>query len=99
MDIIALATIAVASLLLVAAAISFLRAKDVFTMTHIVMIFNFYVVPLILLSIEIDRFSWVSLAKIITLIILNLIVANLLCHIIVRRAIVNKIEPDAKRVD
>jgi hypothetical protein len=49
--------------------------------------------------VEIDRFSWVSLAKIITLILLNLVVANLLCHTILRRAMINKITPDAKTID
>lgn len=89
----------IAALLLIASALAFLKAKDVFTMTHVVMIANCYIIPLLLLGIEIDRFSLVSLAKIITLIVLNLVVANLLCHIILRRAIINKIEPDARKVN
>ena len=88
-----------ATLLLIASALAFLKAKDVFTMTHVVMIANCYIIPLLLIGVEIERFSLVSLAKIITLIVLNLVVANLLCHIILRRAIINKIEPDAKRVE
>lgn len=87
------------SLLLVAAALAFLKAKDVFTMTHVVMIGNCYVLPLLLLAVEIDRFSWISLTKIIVLIVLNLVVANLLCHTILRRAMINKIAPDAKSND
>ena len=99
MNFIALLIVLVAALLLIATALAFLKAKDVFTMTHVVMIANCYVIPLLLLGVEIDRFSWVSLAKIITLILLNLVVANLLCHTILRRAMINKITPDAKTID
>jgi multisubunit Na+/H+ antiporter MnhG subunit len=84
------------SMLLVAAAIAFLKAKDVFMMTHVVMIANCYVIPLLLIGVEIERFSWISFAKIIALIVLNLVVTNLLCHAIVRRAVINKIIPDAE---
>lgn len=95
MSFIALIIAILASLLLVAAAMAFLKAKDVFTMTHVVMISNCYVLPLLLIGVEIDRFSWLSFAKIIALIVLNLVVANLLCNAIVRRAMINKITPDA----
>ena len=98
MDFIALLVVLVGSLLLVAAALAFLKAKDVFIMTHIVMIANSYIIPLLLIGVEIERFSWVSFAKIIALIVLNLVVVNLLCHTILRRAMINKITPDAKTV-
>lgn len=99
MEFVALIIILIAALFLVASALSFLKAKDVFTMTHVVMVANCYVIPMLLIGVEIDRFSVVSSAKIIALIVLNLVVANLLCHIVLRRAIINKIEPDAKRVN
>ena len=86
----------ISSLLLIASALAFLKARDVFTMTHIVIISNCYIIPLLLLIVEIERFSWLSFAKIISLIILNLVVAILLCHAIVRRAMINKIVPDAQ---
>jgi len=98
MEFVALIIVLIAALFLVASALSFLKAKDVFTMTHVVMVANCYVIPMLLIGVEIDRFSVVSSAKIIALIVLNLVVANLLCHIVLRRAIINKIEPDAKRV-
>jgi multisubunit Na+/H+ antiporter MnhG subunit len=98
MGFIALIIATIAALFLVISAISFLKAKDVFTMTHVVMVANCYVIPLMLVGVGIDRFSITSITKIITLIALNLVVANLLCHIILRRAIINKIEPDAKKV-
>jgi multisubunit Na+/H+ antiporter MnhG subunit len=85
-----------ASLLLLASAIAFLKAKDVFTMTHVVMIVNCYIIPLLLIGIEIEKFSWLSFAKIMALILLNLVVVNLLCHAILRRAMLNKILPDAE---
>jgi len=85
-----------ASIILVVSAIAFMKAKDVFMMTHITMIANCYIIPLLLIGVEIERFSWLSFAKIIALIVLNLVVANLLCHAIVRRAVINKITPDAE---
>lgn len=82
--------------LLVVSALAFLKAKDVFMMSHIVMIANCYVIPLLLLAVEIERFSWISFAKIIALILLNLVVVNLLCHVTLRRAMINKILPDVE---
>lgn len=88
-----------AALLLLAASIAFLKTKDVFTMTHVVMIANCYIIPLLLIGVEIARFSTLSFAKIIALILLNLVVANLLCHATLRRAMINKITPDAEVKD
>ena len=86
----------ISSLLLIASALAFLKARDVFTMTHIVMISNCYIIPLLLIGVEIERFSPLSFAKIIALVVLNLVVVNLLCHAILRRAMINKIAPDAE---
>lgn len=83
------------SMLLLLAAVAFFRAKDVFVMLHILTICNFYIVPLILLSAMLERFSWVSLAKTLVIIALNIIITYLLNYIIARRAIVNNIMPDA----
>lgn len=96
MSYIALIVVMAAALLFIAAAFAFLKAKDVFTMTHVVMITNCYIIPLLLIGVEIERFSWISFSKIIALIVLNLVVANLLCHTILRRAMINKITPDAE---
>ncbi len=96
MSYVALVVVMSAALLFIAAAFAFLKAKDVFTMTHVVMITNCYIIPLLLIGVEIERFSWISFSKIIALIVLNLVVANLLCHTILRRAMINKITPDAE---
>jgi multisubunit Na+/H+ antiporter MnhG subunit len=96
MTFIALIITIIASLLLIIATIAFLKAKDVFMMTHVVMITNCYIIPLLLIGIGIEKFSLISTAKIITLIALNIVVASLLCHVIVRRAMINKITPDAE---
>jgi multisubunit Na+/H+ antiporter MnhG subunit len=82
------------SMMLLMCAIAYLKAKDVFTLSHIVMIANFYAIPLLLIGVEIDRFSIVSLIKILTLIVMNLVVVNLLCHLIARRAMINKVVTD-----
>lgn len=91
---IALTVIAAGLLLL--SAIAFLKAKDVFVMVQITMIANCYIVPLLLISIELMRFSWLSFAKTLVLIALNLLIANLLCYAIARQAMLNKILPDAE---
>jgi multisubunit Na+/H+ antiporter MnhG subunit len=82
------------SMMLLMCAIAYLKAQDVFKMSHIVMIANFYAIPLLLIGVEIDRFSIVSLIKILTLIVMNLVVVNLLCHLIARRAMINKVATD-----
>jgi multisubunit Na+/H+ antiporter MnhG subunit len=82
--------------LLVTSAIAFAKARDVFTMAHIVMIANCYIIPLLLIGIELEKFSWLSFAKISALILLNLVVVNLLCHAVIRRAILNKVDPKAE---
>lgn len=85
-----------AVLLLLVCARAFFKSRDVFTMTHIVMIANCYIIPLLLIGIGIEKFSPISFTKIIALIMLNLVVSNLLCHAIIRRAILNKIDPQAE---
>lgn len=80
--------------LLFASAIAFFRAKDVFAMSKIVMIANCYIVPLLLIAIEVERFSVSSFFKVIGLIILNIVIANLVCHLCVKRASLNSVEPD-----
>lgn len=84
------------STMLLMCAIAYLKAKDVFSMTHIVMIANFYAIPLLLIGVEIDRFSIISLIKIMTLVLLNLVVVNLLCHLIARRAMLNRAVMDVE---
>ena len=89
-------TTAIAVILLLISALAFLKARDVFNMTHIVMIANCYIIPLLLIGVEIEKFSWLSFSKIIALIVLNLVVVNLLCYAILRRSIINKIDPKAE---
>ncbi len=84
------------SFLILVTTIAFLRAKDIFTMTHVVMIFNCYILPLTLIAIEIKHFSSTSLLKIITLTLINIVIVNIVCHLILRRAMINKIYPDAE---
>lgn len=81
--------------LYLASGIAFLKAKDVYSMSQITLIANCYIAPLILIAIEFQKFSWLSFAKIIFIIFLNIIIVNLICHAICKRAINNKIAPDA----
>ncbi len=85
--------------LLAASALAFIRAKDVFAMISVIKITNFYIVPLLLILFAIDKFSLLTFVKILIIAILNLITTILLCHAIARRAIADKIEPDADFVD
>lgn len=63
------------------------------------MIFNCYLVPLILLAIEVRNFSVMSILKIVTIGILNIVISNIICHLVLKRAMINKIYPDAEIVD
>jgi len=96
MSFVALLIAATAAALLVIATIAFLKAKDVFIMTHILIVVDCYIIPLLLIGIEIEKFSWISFAKITGLILLNIVVTNLICYSTIRRASLNKILPDAE---
>jgi multisubunit Na+/H+ antiporter MnhG subunit len=85
----------ISSILLLVAAIAFAKAKDVFMMVQVTKITNIYIIPLLLIAIWLDKFSLLSLAKILVLIILNIIITNLICYAIVRKAVANKISPDS----
>jgi multisubunit Na+/H+ antiporter MnhG subunit len=85
----------ISSILLLVAAIAFAKAKDVFMMVQVTKITNIYIIPLLLIAIWLDKFSLLSLAKILVLIILNIIITNLICYAIVRKAVTNKISPDS----
>jgi multisubunit Na+/H+ antiporter MnhG subunit len=91
-----IAFIFLTSFLILITTIAFLRARDIFTMTHVVMIFNCYILPLTLIAIEIKNFSSTSILKIITLTLINIVIVNIVCHLILRRAMINKIYPDAE---
>jgi multisubunit Na+/H+ antiporter MnhG subunit len=98
MSLIYLVLSSLTAFLLLVAAIAFLKAKDVFIMAHILVKTNLYVVPLFLISVVIEKFSWIALGKILLIILLNFIITMLLCHLITRRALINKILPDAKEI-
>jgi multisubunit Na+/H+ antiporter MnhG subunit len=86
----------IASFLLIVSAIAFFKAKNVFIMSHVVMASNCYIVPFFLITIGLEKFSWISFVKIIVVILLNLVIVNLICHATLRRAMINKIAPDAE---
>jgi multisubunit Na+/H+ antiporter MnhG subunit len=96
MSYLAMILIILSSSLLIIAAVAFLKAKDVFMMVQIVKISNLYITPLLLIAIWLDNFSWISLAKIVALILLNIIATNLICYSIARKATADKITPDSK---
>jgi len=86
------------SFLLLLTTIALLRSNDIFTMGHIIMIFNCYIVPIVLVIFEIKHFSLMSLLKILVIGILNIVISNILCHLVLRRAMINKIYPDAEAI-
>ncbi|MBM3590288.1 MAG: hypothetical protein FJX30_02790 [Alphaproteobacteria bacterium] len=91
--------ICLSSLLIIIATCALLRSNDIYTMGHIIMIFNCYLVPLILLAIEVRNFSVMSILKIVTIGILNIVISNIICHLVLKRAMINKIYPDAEIID
>lgn len=98
LDIVIMILTGICCFLVILTAIAFIRANDIFTLSHIAMIFNFYIVPLILILMEIKNFSTINFIKIITLIIINLLISFTLCHVIIRRVMINKIYPDAEEI-
>ncbi len=78
------------------AAIAFLRTRDVFTMSHVIKVINYYILPLFLIGAIIQEFSWSLLAKVIIFIILNIIISNLLCYTVLNKASSNKIAAKAE---
>jgi multisubunit Na+/H+ antiporter MnhG subunit len=84
----------VAGIFLIIASLAFLRARDVFVMNQILKITNFYIIPLILIAVELEKFSLISLLKIIAIIIINIIISLLISHLIAKKAMNNKIIPD-----
>lgn len=84
-----------AATLYLMASFAFFKCRDVFMMLQIVTICNFYIIPLILLAAELEKFSIVSFVKILIVIGLNFIATQLLCHAIGKEALRDKIRPDA----
>jgi multisubunit Na+/H+ antiporter MnhG subunit len=76
--------------------VAFVRAKEIYVMTHIAIIASIYAIPLLLVGICLQKFSLQLLIKILFLILVNIISVNLICHLVVRRAYINKIMPDAE---
>lgn len=83
-----------AAILLFIASIAFLRARGIFTMIYPVIISNFYIIPLILLMIGVDKFSALSFVKLLVIIILNLVMTQLLCYMIGRKSLGSETDPD-----
>lgn len=84
------------SFYLILASIAFYRTKDIFAMTKSMMMTNFYIFPLTIIALEIQEFEMSSLIKILVLILLNIVLSSLICHLIVKRALANNIQPDEK---
>lgn len=82
-----------ASLLLLSG-LALFRAKDVFTMTHVALIFGIYALPITLLSIGLEKFSLAVLLKILLLILFNWIATQLTCYIATKEALKRGILPD-----
>jgi multisubunit Na+/H+ antiporter MnhG subunit len=72
---------------------------DIFNNSDLQSISNSYILPLTLIAIEIKNFSSTSILKIITLTLVNIVIVNIVCHLILRRAMINKIYPDAENKD
>lgn len=90
MMIIASSLIIFSSFLLFIASLAFLKARDIFSMTHIAIISNSYVINLLLIAILLNRFSIIAMLKIIGVILLNFLITHIICHTITKRAMINK---------
>ena len=86
----------IASLLLMVSALAFLKSRDLYSMTHVIIISNCYIIPLLLIGLGVEKFSLISSAKILALILLNIIITNFLCYTILRKAFADKVKPQAE---
>ncbi len=86
----------IASLLLMVSALAFLKSRDLYSMTHVIIISNCYIIPLLLIGLGVEKFSLISSAKILALILLNIIITNFLCYTILRKAFADKVKPEAE---
>jgi multisubunit Na+/H+ antiporter MnhG subunit len=86
----------IASLLLMVSALAFLKSRDLYSMTHVIIISNCYIIPLLLIGLGVEKFSLISSAKILALILLNIIITNLLCYTILRKAFADNVKPQAE---
>ncbi len=98
MELILILLIGFSSLFVIASSLAFLRSNDIFTMSHIIMIFNCNIVPILLIVFELKNFSIMSIFKILIISLLNIVIANIFCHLVLRRAMINKIHPDAETI-
>ena len=82
-------------LIYLASVIVFTKAKDIYSMTQIVIIIDCFIFPISILILEFQKFSWVSLLKVLLIMIINLIITLLITYVICRRSLINNIMPDA----
>ena len=75
--------------------VGLIRAKDVFTANHLVMIFNLYIFPILIFVIEFENLTIAIALKVMAITIINIVICNIICYLIVRRALNNNIVPDA----
>lgn len=75
--------------------VGLIRAKDVFTANHLVMIFNLYIFPILIFVIEFENLTIAIALKVMAITIINIVICNIICYLIVRRALNNNIIPDA----
>ncbi len=75
--------------------VGLIRAKDVFTANHLVMIFNLYIFPILIFVIEFENLNIAIALKVMAITIINIVICNIICYLIVRRALNNNIIPDA----
>ena len=75
--------------------VGLIRSKDVFTANHLVMIFNLYIFPILIFVIEFENLTIAIALKVMAITIINIVICNIICYLIVRRALNNNIIPDA----
>jgi multisubunit Na+/H+ antiporter MnhG subunit len=88
----------ISSTLIAISALAFLRTKDLFTMTHVVVIAHYYLLTIFFIGLLIKNFSLTIMVKLLVIIALNIIIATMLSNLILKQAVKNNVTADAEEI-
>jgi multisubunit Na+/H+ antiporter MnhG subunit len=80
-------------LIIILCAIAIFKAKDIYQYIHFVSISNIYGLSILLIGLGLDKYSLVSMIKIISLVLFNIIITIIITQSIARRAMINGVVP------
>jgi len=85
--------IIVGLLIVILCTFAILKAKDIYQSIHFISISNIYGLSILLIGLGFDKYSLVSMIKIISLVLFNIIITIITTQSVVRRAMINGVTP------